>query len=495
MNAPDLAAVRERIGGEEKMLLINAPAGYGKTEEAVVAALAAAERLPPGNEVLFLTHTNGARETFNRRLGRSRAVMKTIHSLAAEIVDLYSRPLGLPRPLRPDRCEPSFDDMVGHAVDVLTRRPEVARGLAVRHPLILVDEYQDCSRDQHKLIELIAAGAPTRLRLFGDGLQGIFDFTGEHIDWDELCSRHPGVELTQPWRWEKNADMARFLVDARAALLKDEPVDLRSPPPCVSVHQWDGPVPGPKQEGHAPACLHLLRSCCDETTVIITHHNAHAVGLRRKLPGMGHYHEGSDHEPARGILTKVMASNGNAPELAALLVEAMHDWGIGMTKTYRDQVVEICKPDGVVTGTKKQKILPLAKLCERLYQRPDTAEWLHCLRAVINGEHGIEWKVLRGDQLYLLGRLHPGQTDDPLALLHGEARARDASRRAPRRGFMTIHKAKGLEFETVAIPYCAGSLFKEDMPSRRRLYVAISRAQSRLHLLVPTGDPTPLFGV
>jgi superfamily I DNA/RNA helicase len=60
---------------------------------------------------------------------------------------------------------------------------------------------------------------------------------------------------------------------------------------------------------------------------------------------------------------------------------------------------------------------------------------------------------------------------------------------------MTIHKAKGLEFETVAIPYCAGSLFKEDMPSRRRLYVAISRAQSRLHLLVPTGDPTPLFGV
>src|ERR1700753_1144715 len=107
MSAADLAAVRERIGGEEKMLLINAPAGYGKTEEAVVAALAAAKRLPPGNEVLFLTHTNGARETFNRGPVRSRAVMKTIHSLAAEIVDLYSQPLGLPRPLRPDRDEPS----------------------------------------------------------------------------------------------------------------------------------------------------------------------------------------------------------------------------------------------------------------------------------------------------------------------------------------------------------------------------------------------------
>jgi hypothetical protein len=495
MTTIDLEAVQARIAGDEPILLIEAPAGYGKTQEAVVAAHRVAQELSVGFEVLFLTHTNGARETFNRRLGRSAAVMKTIHSLAADVVELYAAPLGLPRPLQPFHAKPTFDAMVRHAVDLLTRRPEIARGLAIRHPLILVDEYQDCSRDQHELIQLIAAAGPTRLRLFGDGLQGIFEFTGMQVGWEDLGALHPTVSLTTPWRWKDNPGMASFLVDARAALLAGEPIDLRSPPSCVTVHRWSGPVPGPNQEGHAPACLQSLKGCCDEVTVVITHHNAHALGLRRKLPGFGSYHEGADHEPARTILEKVTAARGNAPALAALLVKAMRDWGTGMTKTYRDQVSEICQPDGVVTGA-KTKILPLARLCERLYQRPDTAEWLRCLRKVLDGEHGVEsWRVLRGDPIYLLARLHPGNEDDPVALLHREARARDAARKAPRKGFMTIHKAKGLEFERVAVPYCAGSLFGDDAPSRCRMYVAISRAQSHLHLLIPDEDPTPLLRV
>ena len=493
MITADLAALQGRIAGEEPMLLIEAPAGHGKTQEAVVAAHRVAQNLPLGREVLFLTHTNGARETFNRRLGRSAAVMKTIHSLAGEIVELYAAPLGLPRPLQPFHAKPTFDEMVRHAADLLTRRPEVARGLAVRHPLILVDEYQDCSQDQHALVQLIAAAGPTRLRLFGDHLQGIFEFTGMQIDWEALSALHPTVSLTTPWRWKDNPDMASFLVGARTALLAGEPIDLRSAPSCVTVHRWDGPVPGPNQEGHAPACLKALYGCCGEGTVVITHHNAHALGLRRKLPGLGNYHEGADHEPARTILEAVMAASGNAPTLAAMLVKAMQDWGTGMTKTYRDQVGEICQPDGVVTGT-KEKILPLARLCERLYERPDTEEWLRCLRKVLDGEHGVDsWRVLRGDPLYLLARLHPGEQDDPVALLHREARARDAARKAPKKGFMTIHKAKGLEFDGVAIPYCAGSLFGNDLPSRCRMYVAISRAQSHLHLLVPDQDPTPLL--
>ena len=140
MTSPALDAIGRRIAGPEPLLLIEAPAGYGKTHEAVLAAQRLAPTLPAGRKILFLTHTNAARETFNRRLKGGAAVMKTIHALACELVELYSAPLGLPRPLEPYRDKPRFDDMITFAVTLLQRRPELARGLAVRHPVILVDE-------------------------------------------------------------------------------------------------------------------------------------------------------------------------------------------------------------------------------------------------------------------------------------------------------------------------------------------------------------------
>lgn len=491
----ELEEVRERICGPEPLLLIEAPAGYGKTHEAVHAALTIAPTLPVGRKVLFLTHTNAARETFNRRLWGGAAVMKTIHSLAAELVELYAAPLDLPRPLDPFHGRPPFRDMIRLATDILERRPEVALGLAVRHPVVLVDEYQDCDEDQHCFIQAIAAAAPTRLRLFGDDLQAIYDFDGTPVDFAAMIETSPTVRLATPWRWQGQDDMRAFIVDARRALAAGEPVDLTDPPGCVTVSHWAGDVPGPGQEGYAPECIDGLGRRLGGDTVVLTNHNVHALGLRKKLPRGGRYHEGADHEPARILLDDVIAAEGDYRQLVALLVKAMTDWGQGMTKTYRAQAVEICTAGGVEVGTKK-KIIEFSRLCEDLHGDPTVAQWLRCIRKVLDGDHGVDgWRILRGDQLFLLSRLRPGPEDDASALLHAEARARDAIRPAPQKGFMVIHKAKGLEFEAVALPYCAGTLFKDDLPSRRRMYVAISRAQRQIHFLIPKSDPTPLLQV
>ena len=492
MASAQLEATRRRICGDEPLLLIEAPAGHWKTHEAVNAAQQIAPTLPAGRKVLFLTHTNAARETFNRRVRGGAAVMKTIHSLAAELVELYAVPFDLPRPLDPFHGRPAFRDMIKLATDILGRRPEVALGLAARHPAILVDEYQDCDEDQHQFIQAIVVAAPTRLRLFGDDLQAIYDFDGVPIDFAAMIEASPTVRLTTPWRWRENEEMSSFVVDARRALAVGEPVDLTDPPSCVTVERWSGDAPGPGQEGHATECIAALTPRLDSGTVVLTHHNVHALGLRRRLPRGGHYHEGADHEPARILLDKVIAADGDYRKLVALLVRAMTDWGQGMTKAYRDQTVEICTEDGVEVGAKK-KIRPFSQLCENLHADPSVAQWLRCIRAVLDCDHGIDgWRVLRGDQLYLLARLRPGPEDDVSALLHAEARARDAIRPAPQKGFMVIHKAKGLEFDAVALPYCAGAFFKDDLPSRR-LYVAISRAQNRIHFLIPENDPTPLL--
>jgi superfamily I DNA/RNA helicase len=61
------------------------------------------------------------------------------------------------------------------------------------------------------------------------------------------------------------------------------------------------------------------------------------------------------------------------------------------------------------------------------------------------------------------------------------------------RAAMTIHRAKGRQFDTVVIPYVGESSFDSSAKARRRLYVAMTRAQRRLHLLVPTEEPSPLL--
>jgi len=224
----------------------------------------------------------------------------------------------------------------------------------------------------------------------------------------------------------------------------------------------------------------------------LTLHNDHAMGLRIKMPYRGGYHESANHEAASAMFDAVMEAEGDAERLAALLVRAMADWGQGMTKTYREQIAASTTPTGINIG-KKQKIAMFAALLETLYAAPTSAAWLDCLRGVLNEQHGIDgWKPLRRDQFSVLARVRPAPDEDPQSLLLAAAHARSSTLRSPSQGFMTVHRAKGLQFDEVALPYLAGSLFGDDLESRRRLYVAISRAQTRVHFLIPAADPTPL---
>lgn len=491
-----LDEVRQRIAGDEPVLLIEAPAGYGKTTEAVRATSTIAPTLPPGKKVLFLTHTNGARENFNKRLGSGAAEMLTIHALAARIVETFARPLGLPRPLEPHLGKPSFAEMISLAVHVLDNRREVAAGLAARYPVILVDEYQDCGQGQHDLVFLIARAGEARLRLFGDHLQGIFgreDEGAPSVDFAAMEKEHPSVALTTAHRWAQNPGMQGFVVAARGALDGGRAIDVRNPPPCVRVVRWDGPVPGAGQKGGAAGCFDAVKAAAPRTgAMIISHHNSHVRGLGKRLPMLGSLHEGSDTEGARKALQQAVEAAGDPVALTAALADTMTKLGTGLQKKEREQLSEVCTAAGIELGSKK-KIAELAGLCGGLYEEPTVDRWLSCLRRVLDGEHGLSWKVFRRDQLYLLAALHPGDGESPLALLHQESQARSARRRKPTRGFMTIHKAKGLEFDSVIVPYCSGADFPDTPYGRKLLYVALSRPQREVHLLVPNEDPSPLL--
>ena len=63
----------------------------------------------------------------------------------------------------------------------------------------------------------------------------------------------------------------------------------------------------------------------------------------------------------------------------------------------------------------------------------------------------------------------------------------------PARAVSTIHKAKGLECESVILLPVNADTFPDKEDARCLLYVALSRATHRLQLVVSRENPSPLF--
>jgi len=63
----------------------------------------------------------------------------------------------------------------------------------------------------------------------------------------------------------------------------------------------------------------------------------------------------------------------------------------------------------------------------------------------------------------------------------------------PAKAISTIHKAKGLECESVLLMPCDATTFPDTPYARCLLYVALSRAKSRLLVVLSRANPSPLF--
>lgn len=302
MTSEALERSRARILGDERVVVIEAAAGCGKTFEAVGGTTALAQQLEDGQEVLLLTHTNSARRVFEGRLSvaGTRATMQTLDSLAFEVVKRYAPHLGLEQPVVPDavhRGHPSFKDIRGMARRLLESAPAVAEGLAWRHPVILVDEHQDSSDDQHAVVAAIAEKRDTRVRYFGDRLQSIYGFDGGGGAWDSLCEQHEKATLEFGQRWNENAELRDWLFSARRALLAGEPIDLRDRPRCVHVHEWSGEPPGINRKGHCPE---VWRCCNDCSCTVAARSSSPRTPMRAA--------SSSDSATARPSSTKVPTS-------------------------------------------------------------------------------------------------------------------------------------------------------------------------------------------
>jgi hypothetical protein len=215
-----------------------APAGCGKTELIARAAL----KLRVGR-ALILTHTHAGVRALRdrlRRLGvpRDRTQVETIAGWCLRYAASYPARSGLGT-VHPVKAE--WENVYDGALALLDVRA-IKQVVEATYSRVFVDEYQDCTPRQHRLVSKLAELRATFV--LGDPLQGIFGFAGGSLSWSKTVeAEFPSLgTLEEPWRWKgKNEALGKWLLSIREPLCAGDAIDLASAPivwkACTSENQ------------------------------------------------------------------------------------------------------------------------------------------------------------------------------------------------------------------------------------------------------------------
>jgi UvrD-like helicase C-terminal domain/UvrD/REP helicase N-terminal domain len=504
------ASVRAALRSDAPLVVVEAPAGCGKTHQ---GADYAREIAGAHNSIrpLVLTHTHAACSMFSDRTKNvgPRIAIRTIDSVIAHIATAYHAGLGLPADTAAwirQRGEDGYAELAVRIARLLARHPMIAASLAERHPIVICDEHQDSSGDQHA-VAMALLGQKARIRIFADPMQKIFrdkkavPGCRPAYDWGDLTRQAQAFErLDTPHRWATGCrELGAWTLKARQALATPgAKIDLRTDvPPSVSIVFAENQAAGDLD-------YRLLRD--DRTPVdafeqgqasllILTRYNDTARRLRsffnRRIPlWEGHT------RPALEKLVDALASGAGAPAaLAAAVVSFLDDVGKGFSPSafgnaFETEARERC------TAKRSGKPATMQGLARFLVDEPDHHGVAKVLRRMAELKDtdpkfaGVETDCRK--EFWDAVRL--GDFDTPDAGLAEITNRRTNSRpKPPDKAISIIHKAKGLECESVIVMPCDANTFRDKPDSRCLLYVALSRAKSRLMLVVSRDNLSPLF--
>ena len=204
---------------------IVAPAGHGKTE--IIANIAAL-----GRRALILTHTHAGVHAIRSRMKRlgvhhSAVAVDTIAGWCMRYAHAFPGVAKPPTDLPKNNIE--WEQLYQGAALAL-RVTAVRAVVAASYDRILIDEYQDCGGSQHSLAIILSSIVPTLI--FGDPMQGIFEFAGATLKWEsEIHLSFPlAGTLKTPHRWNgKNPALGEWIAETRVKLMRGEAIDLADP--------------------------------------------------------------------------------------------------------------------------------------------------------------------------------------------------------------------------------------------------------------------------
>lgn len=497
--------VADALRSSAPLVLVEAPAGCGKTYQGAQYAKDLLAGLSSGR-LLILTHTNAACDVFAQRtkgLG-GRVDIRTIDSLIIQIAGAYHRALDLPADVTTwarQQGESGFNELAVKVARLLARSPAISASLAARYPYIICDEHQDSSEAQNDVIMSIhRAGA--LLRIFGDPMQAIYGGPKERKAaarrWEALqAAAQLRVALSTPHRWKEAPELGEWILEARSALKAGKAIDLRRELPSgLTLIRADntavrhGQYTLPRSE-RQPIDTFVQNA---QGLFVLTPTNDLARGLNaffgRRLP----IWEGHTRDALWRLAQACREHKGDPDAIAAAFIVFVQTVATGFDSKYADvlrrEVAERC------CSRRSQKPAKIQELARLIVDCPDhrgVARALERLKTfVLTDTSFADIKLDLRREYGEASRL--ARYEDAEKGLAELNLLRSLSRTVPpTKMISTVHKAKGLETESVLLVPCDRGNFANTEGKRRLLYVAISRATKSLALVLPRHSPSPLF--
>ncbi|MBR6791751.1 MAG: UvrD-helicase domain-containing protein [Ruminococcus sp.] len=428
-----------------------------------------------------------------------------------------------------------FDDILVLTVEIFSQFPDILKKYQNRYKYIMVDEYQDTNHVQFRLVSMLSQ-AHGNLCVVGDDDQSIYKFRGANIE--NILGFEHQFDGAQVIRLEQNYRSTQTILDSANSLISHN---------CGRKEKslWTSGQTGEKifwykacdQDDEADFIARKIEENYKDSqkysdNAVLYRMNAQSNAIERALVrkgipyrvygGMRFY----DRAEIKDVTAYLSFINNPNDRLRFERIINQPKRGIGdstvgiildISRDLRISPLEVminCE-DYPLLSKKTSKLKSTAEMFTNLFEASqnmpldefldellDATGYLDYLKTLDNGETKIE----NVQELHSTIVSYINQAEEPSLnefleeiALYTEADRDDGSE--DKVTLLTVHSAKGLEFDNVFITGLEDGIFpssrsfdsQEDLEEERRLaYVAITRAKK--HLFLTSAGQRLLYG-
>ncbi|OHB59451.1 MAG: hypothetical protein A2Y12_04485 [Planctomycetes bacterium GWF2_42_9] len=453
-------------------MAIKAAAGCGKTfriAESVKKVTDSGERRP----CLILTHTHAGVDSLRKKLEQNGVPQSFYHvdTIAAWSLRYAS---SFPNTSGLEITKPGDDDWENvYLAAAKLLKNSAARGVVpISYYKVYVDEYQDCTVNQHELI--LQLGKLIPCRILGDPLQGIFNI-GESalIDWERDVVPYFYIkdDLLKPWRWKDTPELGDWLSQARSSLENGNPINLKSLPSSIKWRKL--PANGAAANVQRDVCF---KSGDEGTTIAIHNVNNQCHYLAQRLAGKFGCIEAINCKDLMNGAEKIYNSNGGARafEVITFAKRCITQVGTILSNVQEQALRDNKTPSWKSNNQHKEQLESLVYVAESQSLMPV----ISALQAISENTNA---KIFRKELYYeMIRAIKEFERGDYDSLKDAAWQIRNITRRIGRKisnhAIGTTLLVKGLEFDHSII-------LDADGMDRKNLYVAMTRGSKTLTIL------------